>query len=960
MSDNKITNLPNKELYTVNDVKQQFTTDANFELYNNLKANVKCNLNLCEIHDSIYEHYCFNCKRAICEVCKASFHTNHNIIKKDIISMNETSVEAIFSDLENLIKATQSFSKPELLVNEAKLNIEKEFELLSERLNYLKNLRLLQVDNTFSSDKDAINLLLNIKNTKKQFNDFHSKYKEFLLGKKVTDDDSFIFLQLYEIQNVAKIASNKYIDIIKNLDVFYKDNDLNLNNKFENLLEEINNNIALQKKHLLNETKYKENVSDEETFKKDVSLDKKQTKNNLTTDKANEEKNKEIKNSNKKVAFIDKQSNNGSTTNISDNTTNRKKLELLEDIAKLSENLYAETCERLKDFDNNLQDFKDNVYTSFRKDNNLSEIEKIVKMFEEKTSKRINFSNANSMKFSNSSNKSGMLTRSKASIQTIKKEKDKEEEKKTKESERRKSIDKVLLGSVLENNAKKYKLNLTNEDNNSPDKFSITNPNTTKNIYSHKKNSKLAYQNLFSLEENEDEDNENIESINNYGSGSDNSQYSNEEDIVEVNIDKNLKNADKSIQKLNKMFKPKLKVNFSEKRKSNLNNANSSNIINNNIINNTKSNKNLSEEEKFKLNKKLVDLIKENKVLINTIKTKEDISLNINTIRKYFSFMTLEYVRKRNPLLSRGLSSHFLDLANEQDKKSAENIIKVVEGTNELHIYERKNRKISKIKVDFENMAINKTKSQYKANNNINITTYNPVSNNNVNNKNNNNNKVTKINYFHIGLRYIILQDKIYITGGKDSLGEKKHFLCYDLKSNILQRLPDMANARCYHAMQYNESLKSLIVVGGENNSTCELYDFYLNMWNSMPNINVPRANPSIYIDKVGTYAFLLCGQIGCINEMRFSDAIEYIDLVDMNMGWAKIDIKNKDNMSLSNNEIKIYNLQQDKLLIYGAKECRGTKSCFCIFNIKTLELHKVGDDLLNKMQKYSFFKNIK
>jgi hypothetical protein len=182
--------------------EELFHIEKNFDLYGHLKANVKCTIGLCEIHDSVYSHYCFQCKRAICEVCKASFHSNHNLINKTLVSMNDASLNSIFYELEKIIKDTESFSKPEKIIREAKAKIENEFNELFNKLEELKSLRLLQVDNTYATDAESQHLLRNISNSKQEYREFFNKYKEFLTNSNVLDDDSFIFLQLYDLTTI--------------------------------------------------------------------------------------------------------------------------------------------------------------------------------------------------------------------------------------------------------------------------------------------------------------------------------------------------------------------------------------------------------------------------------------------------------------------------------------------------------------------------------------------------------------------------------------------------------------------------------------------------------------------------------------------------------------------------------------------------------------------------------------
>ena len=211
--------------------------------------------------------------------------------------------------------------------------------------------------------------------------------------------------------------------------------------------------------------------------------------------------------------------------------------------------------------------------------------------------------------------------------------------------------------------------------------------------------------------------------------------------------------------------------------------------------------------------------------------------------------------------------------------------------------------------------------------------------------------KVHGISAFYAGARIAQYQDKLYITGGKDYQGDKKTCLAYGIKDGKIYKIPDMNNARSYHTMLFHENLKSLVVFGGENNNTCEMFDFYLNTWNALPDLNVPRANLSAFIDRIGTFAFTVCGITGNITSGAYSDAIELLDLVDMSQGWIRIDYKNKANVDLKENDIKIYPLSDNNLLIYGASESRIYKKCFVIFDLKKFEIKKIDSHILEMIK---------
>ena len=127
------------------------------------------------------------------------------------------------------------------------------------------------------------------------------------------------------------------------------------------------------------------------------------------------------------------------------------------------------------------------------------------------------------------------------------------------------------------------------------------------------------------------------------------------------------------------------------------------------------------------------------------------------------------------------------------------------------------------------------------------------------------------------------------------------------------------------------------------------MFDFYLNIWSELPELSVPRANISVYIDKVGTFAYALCGVTGNIRTLSYSDTFEVLDLVDMSLGWARIDYHNRDNVDLKQNENRITPLTDDKLLIYGANENRQSSKCSVVFDLKTFVLTRIEADSIDE-----------
>ena len=353
----------------------------------------------------------------------------------------------------------------------------------------------------------------------------------------------------------------------------------------------------------------------------------------------------------------------------------------------------------------------------------------------------------------------------------------------------------------------------------------------------------------------------------------------------------------KTTLKLEKMFKPKMKK---DKQ-----------------INKPKVEKKaLSEEEKkYKVNSKLQEMIKENQRLCSLIKKEDDINLIVSTIRKYYSYQCLEFVKKSFSVQNKGYSSNLLFNNHHEETTFDNDQIRVFEGTNEVQIYDKINMKLVKKHVPLDK-------------------------------------KKHGTNIFLDGCRTFFQQDRLYITGGKDKKGvDNNLFLMYNVKDGTVTKLSPMNKERSYHTMTFHENLKSIMVVGGENNKFSEMYDFYLKAWNELPELNVPRANISVHIDKIGTMAYAVGGQIGNISSSQNSDAIELLDLVEIIQCWAKVEYNNKACVDLKFSNNGVYSLTDDKLLIYGGLENRGIKKCYVVFDLRTFDILPISVQTLEQLK---------
>ena len=137
-------------------------------------------------------------------------------------------------------------------------------------------------------------------------------------------------------------------------------------------------------------------------------------------------------------------------------------------------------------------------------------------------------------------------------------------------------------------------------------------------------------------------------------------------------------------------------------------------------------------------------------------------------------------------------------------------------------------------------------------------------------------------NLFPEGCRHILVDDNLYIIGGTNHVRVPISIvLVYNIVSGVLKRLPDLNTTHSYHTVEYLENYNSIICVGGENSSSCEIMNLEDNKCYKLPNLNIPRANCNIYLNNITGELFVLFGICGIISEKmnNYSDSIEVLVL---------------------------------------------------------------------------------
>ena len=226
--------------------------------------------------------------------------------------------------------------------------------------------------------------------------------------------------------------------------------------------------------------------------------------------------------------------------------------------------------------------------------------------------------------------------------------------------------------------------------------------------------------------------------------------------------------------------------------------------------------------------------------------------------------------------------------------------------------------------------------------------------------------KITKINVpltkeehgyttFPDGCRHLLIDSDLYITGGTDNCGYPINIvLLYNLEIGELTRLVNLNDNHSYHSVEYLENFDSIILIGGENSSSCEIMDLDSKKWTKLPSLNYPRANANIYYNNITSDLFVLFGMEGEMNsKTRNTDVIEVLELSDIMGGWMMVDYYKSVGLDLKSKYCITLPFTRDKLLVYGGSSARSLeKRLFALFDMIKNECIKVDSDTMDLIKR--------
>ena len=455
-----------------------------------------------------------------------------------------------------------------------------------------------------------------------------------------------------------------------------------------------------------------------------------------------------------------------------------------------------------------------------------------------------------------------------------------------------------------------------------------------------------------------------------------------------------IRSTSKNKYRLTSQMKQKNKKDKNKKSNKSLSKTKSNNQIKKGNIENLNNLNNLNNEVEVKLEiRKSPTNLSRNNQTINPIPKKENIILNQRLIQRFYAYSVLDFYSKHFKVI----------IDNSNTEYDEENNIYCNKINNNSTIPKTKNNRYSSAKKNSRNSNRSRsigTKNSYDSNakslknkENVNASTGNLLNDpKNIKSKYKNiksvsllsnyteryteqkekvkpiintnyiqlfdpmTTKITKIKVplskeehgyttFPDGCRHLFIDSDLYITGGTDNCGYPINIvLMYNIAIGELTRISNLNDNHSYHSIEYLENFDSIIVVGGENSSSCEIMDLDSKKWTKLPSLNYPRANSNIYYNNMTSDLFVLFGMEGEMTEKtKNTDVIEVLELNDIIGGWMMVDYYKSVGLDLKNNYCITLPFTRDKLLIYGGSSARSIeKRLFAIFDMIKNECIKV------------------
>ena len=291
----------------------------------------------------------------------------------------------------------------------------------------------------------------------------------------------------------------------------------------------------------------------------------------------------------------------------------------------------------------------------------------------------------------------------------------------------------------------------------------------------------------------------------------------------------------------------------------------------------------------------------------------DEVKLDKEALQDYFAYEALNLIDKKFRIKkSKKQKETELYFDEEID------LAKPIPGKAEIQIYDRKTRNIIK-----KNIKFDKTKHKYLT--------------------------------FLTGCRCVLIKDRLYIFGGVDKENNITRVAwVYYIKENELKSMPDMLHPHAYHAVEFLEYYKSIVIIGGENCTYCEIYDMKTGLWKDLPSLKIPRAhesNQQILNEKI---KLLEKEKQKILDENNnkeriiseknnnFSDALECLEFRKLALGWQRIEYNNRTDISFRTGINQMLPLNPEMILVYGGSCMREFVKKSAVYVLPKQEMVKI------------------
>ena len=293
----------------------------------------------------------------------------------------------------------------------------------------------------------------------------------------------------------------------------------------------------------------------------------------------------------------------------------------------------------------------------------------------------------------------------------------------------------------------------------------------------------------------------------------------------------------------------------------------------------------------------------------------EDVKLDKEALQDYFAYEALNLVDSKFRI-KKSKKQTEAEIEFDEDVDLA----KPIPGKAEIQVYDRKTNVLVKRNIKFD-----KNKHKYL--------------------------------YFLTGCRCVLIKDKLYIFGGVDKENNiTKIAWVYYIKENELKPMPEMIHPHAYHAVEFLEYYKSIVVIGGQNCTFCEIYDMKTGIWKDLPPLKIPRAHCILYLDKITHILYAFFGILGKIAEKNnnFSDALESLEFKKLALGWQRVDFNNRTDISFRTGISQLLPLNPDMILVYGGSCMREFVKKSAVYVLPKQEMVKIDNKMFNEIREAS------